>query len=273
MYFLKCNNCGHPNEVTSETLLFCNKCNKKLANNYRDWKLGKSDKTFEEFKLLMCIPSKDINNKVSKKVKPKIKRNWISLIVIFAVLFSVAIYFKGKILDYIKYGSHKTFDIEKAWITQQYGNDGLTVETPFKLKPEQVQISREEKAEIDSCVSFSYWTSANFYIIISSIRFIPQVEATLTLRDFAKGSVVRMKTQSGVSDFVYYEGKIFYKNIPGYRQTGSFIKDKVNLEFICEGYLYGVKLYQIIVVYEADDKTVKPVVQRILDSIKIEPVK
>jgi hypothetical protein len=271
MYFLKCNNCGHPNEVISETLLFCNKCNKKLANNYRDWKKGKTEKTFEEFKLLMCISEKDINNKVSKKVNPKIKRNWINLMVIFAVLFAVAFYFKGKLLDYIKFGSHKTIAPEQVWITEQYGYDGLSVETPFKLKPEQVQIPLEEKAEIDSCANYSYWTSANFYIFISSIRFIPQIEAMINLRDFAKGSVIKLKTQPAVSDFVYNEGKIFYKNIPGYRQTGTFIRDKVNLEFISEGYLDGVKLYQIIIVYEADDKTAKPLVQRILSSIKIEP--
>ncbi len=270
MYFLKCNNCGHPNEVISETLLFCRKCNKKLVNNYRDWSLGKPEKTFEEYKLLMCIPEKDLINKKQKKPDPKIKRNWISLILIFVVLFAVAFYFKGKLLDFIKYGNHKAIDTEKVWTTEQYGQDALSVETPFKLKPEKVEFSEEEKAEIDTFSRYSYWTSANFYVMISSIRYIPQVEAMLNLKEIARGTIFKIKTQPLVSGFLYNEGDIFYKNIPGYKQTGSFIKDKVNFEFISVGYIEGVKLFQVLVLYEEDDNTAKPVAQRIINSIKIE---
>ncbi len=270
MYYLKCNNCGHLNEVLSETLLFCRNCNKKLANNYRDWKLAKPERTFEQFKLLVCIPGDDISKKTVRKKPNKNPAGWISLIIIFGCIFFAAYYYRGKILDYINYGKHLRLDAEQPWVTGQYGLNGFYVETPFRLKTEELKFPAEEKAQIDTCISYGYWTSANFYIRITNIKFIDQVEALLKLRDFAAGSAMWLKSLPNVSDFVYHEGSIFYKGIPGYKQTGSLIQDKVKLEFINVGYLDRIKSYQVMVAYETDDTTAKVVAERIINSIKIE---
>jgi len=64
MHFLKCNNCGHLNEVKGEYLVFCQKCNKKLENNYSDWKTRNPDKSIEEYKRLVCITEDEIRKEV-----------------------------------------------------------------------------------------------------------------------------------------------------------------------------------------------------------------
>lgn len=51
---LKCKNCGHQNPIKSEYLIFCEKCNKKIENNYRDWQIRNPDKTFDDYKSLFC---------------------------------------------------------------------------------------------------------------------------------------------------------------------------------------------------------------------------
>jgi hypothetical protein len=56
-YYLVCNKCGHPNEVKTEFLTFCGKCNKKLDNSFTEWKKKNVDKTFEEYKRLACTTS------------------------------------------------------------------------------------------------------------------------------------------------------------------------------------------------------------------------
>jgi hypothetical protein len=48
--FLICDNCQHKNTVTSERNVFCKGCQKKLANNYLDWKKGKFNSPLEEKK-------------------------------------------------------------------------------------------------------------------------------------------------------------------------------------------------------------------------------
>lgn len=50
--FLICDNCQHKNTVTSERIVFCNGCQKKLANNYLDWKKGKFNSPLEEKKYI-----------------------------------------------------------------------------------------------------------------------------------------------------------------------------------------------------------------------------
>jgi hypothetical protein len=48
--FLIYDNCQHKNTVTSERIVFCKGCQKKLDNNYLDWKKGKFNSPLEEKK-------------------------------------------------------------------------------------------------------------------------------------------------------------------------------------------------------------------------------
>ena len=54
-YYLACTHCGHYNKLKSATLLFCEKCNKKLPNNFKDWQKQYSDKSFEDYQKEVCI--------------------------------------------------------------------------------------------------------------------------------------------------------------------------------------------------------------------------
>ena len=47
--FLICDNCQHENAVNSERIIFCKGCDKKLSNNYLDWKKSKFNSSFETY--------------------------------------------------------------------------------------------------------------------------------------------------------------------------------------------------------------------------------
>ena len=47
--YLICDNCQHKNTVNSERMIFCKGCNKKLSNNYLDWKKTKFNSSFETY--------------------------------------------------------------------------------------------------------------------------------------------------------------------------------------------------------------------------------
>jgi hypothetical protein len=47
--YLICDNCQHKNSVTSERIVFCKSCDKKLENNYLDWKKSKFNSSFETY--------------------------------------------------------------------------------------------------------------------------------------------------------------------------------------------------------------------------------
>lgn len=90
MHYLICGKCGHYNEVKSEYLIFCSNCNKKLENNYSDWSNRNSNKTFEDFKEIICTTEKSNKNNENTN-KPKIKglKYWIGFTVAFAIFYAV----------------------------------------------------------------------------------------------------------------------------------------------------------------------------------------
>ena len=93
MHFLKCNNCGYFNEVKTEFLIFCSKCNKKLEGNYSDWSKRNSDKTFDDYKQLIC--TKEANESPggeTKSNKPKGLKYWIGFALGFGLFYIIGYY-------------------------------------------------------------------------------------------------------------------------------------------------------------------------------------
>jgi hypothetical protein len=97
MYFLKCNKCGHFNEVKTEYQVFCSNCDKKMDNNFSDWKKRNHDKSFDDFKQLICTTNVQESTKDRPKEKftrPKGLKYWIGFTVAF-VIFYVIGHFAG----------------------------------------------------------------------------------------------------------------------------------------------------------------------------------
>jgi hypothetical protein len=103
MHYLICGKCGHYNEVKSEYLIFCSNCNKKLENNYSDWSNRNSDKTFEDFKEIICTTEKPNNNSEKTKSK-KVKglKYWIGFTVAFAIFYAIGQLGGEKIADFFR---------------------------------------------------------------------------------------------------------------------------------------------------------------------------
>jgi hypothetical protein len=104
MHFLKCNSCGHLNEVKSEYLIFCSDCNKKLENNFSDWQKRNPEKSLDDFKQLICVSSEEIE-KSNQKTKPsKIKglKYLIGFAVAFAIFYAIGQFGGEKIVGIFK---------------------------------------------------------------------------------------------------------------------------------------------------------------------------
>ena len=90
MYFLKCDNCGHFNEVKTEYLTFCKGCNKVLKNNYSNWFKANRDKSFDDFKLIVCTTElTETSKKVPKSNRSKGTKFWIGFAITFAIFFAI----------------------------------------------------------------------------------------------------------------------------------------------------------------------------------------
>jgi hypothetical protein len=102
MNYLICGKCGHFNEVKSEYLIFCESCNKKLENNYSEWKKRNSDKTFDDFKEIICTTEDPSVNQSKGKKKPKGLKYWIGFGVAFAIFYAIGHFGGEMIVDLFK---------------------------------------------------------------------------------------------------------------------------------------------------------------------------
>lgn len=90
MYYLKCNHCGHFNEVKTEYFVFCENCNTKLENNFSNWVKKNPGKSFEEYKQEVCTTEKtEIATSSPKSQKRKSLKYWIGFAVAFAIFYAL----------------------------------------------------------------------------------------------------------------------------------------------------------------------------------------
>jgi len=269
MLYLKCNNCGNLNEVKTEYLSFCNSCNKKLDNSFSTWKLKNPDKTFVDYSNLVCLTDKDI-----KKVERGSKRTnkswkyWIGFTVAFIIMGSVGKYGGEMIVKYLnsELTSEKVFDQE--WIRETYGNYGLTVETPVRLTKSDLPIPDGIKPLIESMDVYNYVSEKGFKLMINSVKYNVKL-VSANLQGAANGSLNEMKNQDGVSDFDYTEEQISKNDIPGFIQNGTYKVIGVEVEFVNIGFVKGLVLWQVIVVYQKNDVVGRRAAKRVIKSIDI----
>lgn len=101
MHFLKCNRCGHLNEVKSEYLVFCDNCHTKLENSYNKWKEVNTDKSFEDYKQIICTTEVEkIETEKNKKNKSRINKSkslkyGVGFIIVFAIFYTIG-HFAGE---------------------------------------------------------------------------------------------------------------------------------------------------------------------------------
>lgn len=268
MYFLKCKNCGHLNELTTESLLFCSGCNKKLMNNFRDWHLRNEDKTFEDFKHLMCVTGNEVISKPTKlKKNSKGFTYWTILIITFSSVFTLSYYFGGKLYTLFKYNNIPSSESEQPWIKEEYGNSGLYLETPQRLQPIIIPISDEIKEYVENSNAYQYKSDDALLIIVNVMKYKPEI-GILDIQSAANGSAIEMKCQPDVSDFNYQQDYIVKNNISGFIQKGTFIKFNVQWSFINTGFIRETELWQIMISFKSDNQHAIKIAERVIGSIE-----
>ena len=151
MHYLACDHCLHPNEVKSEYLTFCEKCGKKIQNNFTEWQKENPGRSFEEFKNTVCRTA--ILHWEPEEIQPRQKKN--KLLQYSIILFGAA----AAVTLAMVWGSYKVPEIatsveEWALSTIQFGSSDtdlweITVvkEGNFQVKFPVTPVIRVESSE------------------------------------------------------------------------------------------------------------------------------
>ena len=224
-------------------------------------------------------------------LKQRNKRIVIAAVSIFMVLFVTASFFivtKG--FDYVKdnvLGHPSKELLEGEWITSEYGNPSIRINTPKVLTRTDLTkvLPKNGMALIKDMQSFTYGSLGdNFYIMVSTLQYKKdpsageQAEQTqIDLPKSLESALQSLEAQGAQNmivkqeDFETNEGAI--KGIKGY---GTFSKidgeNQSSTKFYYETLIFGQEggLQQIIIVHEEGDKYANEISEKILNSVELQ---
>ncbi|MBA4317894.1 MAG: hypothetical protein C0412_05790 [Flavobacterium sp.] len=223
--------------------------------------------------------------------KQRNKRIVIAAVSVFMVLFVTASFFivtKG--FDYVKdnvLGHPSKELLEGEWITSEYGNPSIRINTPKVLTRTDLTkvLPKNGMALIKDMQSFTYGSLGdNFYIMVSTLQYKKdpsageQAEQTqIDLPKSLESALQSLEAQGAQNmivkqeDFETNEGAI--KGIKGY---GTFSKidgeNQSSTKFYYETLIFGQEggLQQIIIVHEEGDKYANEISEKILNSVELQ---
>jgi hypothetical protein len=271
MHYLTCGNCGFENEVTSEYLVFCGNCNKKMAGNFPSWRSENPGKNLEDYKNEVChtkpVSVTNQQDKTQQLASPKrFFRNLILGVIVIAVV-SLAGFF---LINHLFFQTLEKYT-KSEWSVQTCGDLGLRLNSPVGLKQDELvenNLPRELKNILVSIESYVYEErNKKLYIMANSFQYRPDV--TASLNGAVEGSIRETRGRAGVSGFTYEITNISYYDLPGRLITGRWKEGKIVVGFQQAIYTQGSFMWQIMVGFDYQDPFGQEIATRIISSIMI----
>lgn len=220
---------------------------------------------------------KVIQQKLRKK---KITRIVVAVAVVFILLFGTAIFFIAtRGFDFVKDNvlGHPTKDlVEGEWVTSEYGNPGIKIETPKVLKRIDVKktLPKEAFAVIKDMQTFSYGSLLdNFSVTVSTLQYKQQTKVDLKT---AIEGTLRIFESQGAKNIIGDQGEFATpEGISGMKGYGTFTilnpidKKSYNMYYEILVFTQDGGLQQINIVEDQNDTYAKEISDRILKSVEL----
>ncbi len=282
MNYLKCDSCKNYNLLTSEYLVFCNHCGKKLRNNFADWKSRHPYQDFARFVEKVAISSQQIERNKSpfRRFRQKAEDIWmghrrqlvmVSLLLLLLVTITGTLC--GKRLVYnIFYPKVSREWKYVSWQENTIGRQAITISTPVKLSVHDAPLPPELRESVvyhksydnegrggGMCISvhlYSYKTS-----VINSLEAMVNNPV-----DPLNG----LKQRRGISSLTVRTQQVAQSDVPGYLEEGTYrFRGAITLAYRHLVLIRDQDMWQVNLVFRADDETASAVADRVLRSVKI----
>lgn len=276
-HYLKCNNCGKLNEIKSEYVVLCTSCGQKLENNFTQWKHRNPGSTFEDYKNNVCLtesqlPPEPPRSNSRRTLKSRSLKEKI-LIVVTVVLFAgIGSWFGSSAVRNIQ-NSKKTDKkvLSEQWVKKTYGSYGLSIETPWELKPAApLPLPENVNKMLDRLESFESQNDDQFKIGVVSGKYNPAEVIDMSLQGAADGAVNEVRNMPGVTNFVYSQDSYSVNDIPGFIQRGTYNHRGFKIGFINVGVVKDYNYWQVMILGRENDEIAQKAAERIIKSIQID---
>ena len=260
--------------MKSEYLVVCGLCNRKLEDNYKDWKVKHPEKSFEDFQREVCLTEEQVKRGdiVKPGGKKGNKKGWIAGCIggILVVTLMVVFVMKGMKNDSDElYGDGNTPVSEQQWYTGTYAG-GVSLATPKAMKSAGNVINKlpeEERPLVKEMQTFSYHANDLEFTYLYA-EYTPEA-GQVDLEKAVNAGLNQMKDQPGVFDLKNDIAYVEEGDLSGVVMQGNYVKRGTEYEFKITLYAAGLKLYQFISSNRKGDDTAREVARRIYGSLKI----
>lgn len=254
-------------------MVVCGLCNRKLEDNFKDWKTRHPERSFEDFQKEVCLTEEqvkkgDLSKPTGKKNRKGIIAGGIGalLMVVFIVLLigEFAKAYKAEIVD------TDVPVLEQQWYTGTYAG-GASLITPKAMKSVgsvlRNKLPEETKALVKEMEGYNY-KGNGIEIMFMFAEYAPEVGQT-DLDGAAEGALNNVKGIRGVFDLKNDKAYVQMGDMPGIVMQGTYVQGGTEYEFRITLYGDGLKLYQLISSNKKGDDVARGVVRRINDSFKV----
>lgn len=217
--------------------------------------------------------------KILKRKKAK-QRTVVIFSAVIVLFVSLGILVAVKGFDYLKdalIGHPSKELLEGEWVSSQYGNPAIRIETPKVLKRMDVSklMSGQEKADMQM---FGYGAMMDhFYIAVMTTKFKEEIK--IELAQALEGSLKMMEANGAQNILVKQEEFSTKEGFDGLKGYGTMdILDpitKKSRKAYYEVIFFGQEggLQQIIVLHEEGDEIANEITERIMNSVEIAKIK
>jgi len=270
MYYLKCNHCGHANELKTEFLTFCNQCGKKLSANFQEWSKEHPGASFDDYKKM--VGTTDLQVLKEGPFQKKKKFPIIAGVLVGVAFMGLFTYYMTNmsgvsILSLLRSGKTPDSIIQSKWERYNFGRFGLSLEAPVKPEMVELAIPDEVKQQIKEMETFQYAPLKGFEMMVSSVLYSEGI--TASLEGAANGSLNEIVKKPGVSNFEFKDSPVTYNEVNGVLINGSFHLNGVFMRFSTVIYTRNSHMWQVLVSWQDQDANGKIAAERILDSVEI----
>jgi len=220
------------------------------------------------------------------KMQLRKKRNKRVIIAISSVVLLLALtttfFIATKGFDFVKdtvFGNSSKELLEEEWVSSEYGNPSVKIETPEVLKRTDLTktLPKEGMALIKEMQSFAYGSFSNsFYVMVSTIKY--KKETTVDLSKSIESSLQILESQGAQNMIVKKEDFDTKEGISGIKGYGTFSKINTTNQSSSKIY-YEILLFsqegglqQILIFHEEGDKYATEISARILNSVELKKV-
>lgn len=255
-------------------MVVCGLCNRKLEDNYKDWKARHPEKSFEDFQREMCLTEEQV--KKGDQTKPAGKKsNKKGMIAggigaLLMVLFIVLLVGESMKTLKTRFPNSDVPVLEQQWYTGNYVG-GVSLATPKAMKSAGSSLRGKLPEEVKKLVKEMDAYTYNGYgteIMYMFSEYVPEV-GTANLEGSATGALENVKNQRGVFDLKNDKAYVQMDDMEGIVMQGTYVKGGTEYEFNLTIYADGLKLYQLISSNKKGDDVARGVVRRVYDSFKV----